>query len=412
MLFNQEDFCAYDPIQEAADILNESVYLTEEESMLNVNTVPVIENNRLGVFVVNFSDIESFSEDHDIDYIDSMQAIAEANDISMDELAVSVPEWKVIANPEIVNEMSNVVIAPPSYNDSVSLLIDAGIDMALEEDFSIIENIDSILMETDLLLEILDTEKGRQSFLHAFEKRYGKKTKNKKLENIIEKLRNSIALMQKDPNANQAEIEARLRQLKKQQEKLNKLNGDSSDEEGNPKKAGHARIFRRMADDEKLGLGGEENTDKRVEYRKKARDLETKRKNAYAKKQAKAAEDKKAKREAEVKAMPFVKRVLARIHDSSPVQAIINAVNILKTKLNEIKAKAEQTPEDERSLFQKVIVFISNAINRLTEMIKKKKESFSNKNKESGSENNNKKTETNNQSNNQSSPFLLAAPAH
>ena len=360
MLFKQEDLYTpvYDPIQEAADILNESVYLTEEESILNVNTVPVIENTRLGVFVVNFSDIESFSEDHGIGYIDSMQAIAEANNISMDELAVSVPEWKIIADPDIVNEMSNIVIAPPSYNDSVSLLIDAGIDMALEEDFSIIENIDSVLMETDLLLEILDTEKGRQSFLHAFEKRYGKKTKNKKLEDKIEKLRTGIALMQKDSNANQSEIEARLRQLKKQQEKLNKLNGDSSDEEGNSKKAGHARIFRRMADDEKLGLGGEENTDKRIEYRKKARDFETKRKNAYAKKQAKMAEDKKAKREAEIKAMPFVKRVLARINDSSPVQAIINAVNTLKTKLNEIRSKAEQTPKEERSLFQKIIVFI------------------------------------------------------
>ena len=44
MLFKPEDLVteSYDPIQEAADILNESVYLDESESILAPMAVPVV----------------------------------------------------------------------------------------------------------------------------------------------------------------------------------------------------------------------------------------------------------------------------------------------------------------------------------------------------------------------------------
>ena len=136
MLFKQEDLYTpvYDPIQEAADILNESVYLTEEESILNVNTVPVVTNERIGAHVVAFNDVERLAEDHGVDYITAMQAIAEANEIDFDSLATSVPEWKVIADPEVVNELNNVIIAPISSSNPVYQFVEACINAAIEED--------------------------------------------------------------------------------------------------------------------------------------------------------------------------------------------------------------------------------------------------------------------------------------
>ena len=62
-----------------------------------------------------------------------MQSIAEANCVDMDHLAVSVPEWKIMANPSIVNELNNVVIAPLSSKDAVSELCEMCVQLAIDE---------------------------------------------------------------------------------------------------------------------------------------------------------------------------------------------------------------------------------------------------------------------------------------
>ena len=133
MLFRQEDL-HYDSIQEAADILNESVYLTEDESLSSPITVPVVTNDRIGAHVVSFGDVERLAEDYGVDYIDAMQAIAEANEIEVDDLAVSVPEWKIISSPDIVNELANVIVAPISSNNLIYQFCEACIEAAVEED--------------------------------------------------------------------------------------------------------------------------------------------------------------------------------------------------------------------------------------------------------------------------------------
>jgi len=133
MLFRQEDLNTYDPIQEAADILNESVYLTEEEILSSPITVPVVENTRLGANVVAYEDVERLAEDYGVDYIDAMQAIAEANEIEVDDLAVSVPEWKIISSPGIVNELANVIVTPISTNSEVYRFCEACVNAILED---------------------------------------------------------------------------------------------------------------------------------------------------------------------------------------------------------------------------------------------------------------------------------------
>lgn len=109
MLFKQEDL-GTDSIQEAANILSESVYLAEEESQPSAVTIPVVENARIGANVVNLEDIHEFAEKTGLDYIGAAHAVAEANNIDYDHLAVAVDEADIVADPSLVNEIDNVVI--------------------------------------------------------------------------------------------------------------------------------------------------------------------------------------------------------------------------------------------------------------------------------------------------------------
>ena len=113
MLFTENDLNYVN----ALDLLEEATYLSEDESIINPATIPVKEVKRLGYGVVRFDDVDKLSEDYGIDYIDAMYAIAEASDMDPEHLAVSVPEEDIIAYPEIVNELANIVVQPLSEND-------------------------------------------------------------------------------------------------------------------------------------------------------------------------------------------------------------------------------------------------------------------------------------------------------
>lgn len=94
---------------EAYDLLSEATYLTEDESFLSPVAVPVVENTRLGMPVVNFSDVSRLSEENGIDYGCAVMAIAESNGIS--DVCVAVTESDIILNPDLVYEMDNIVIS-------------------------------------------------------------------------------------------------------------------------------------------------------------------------------------------------------------------------------------------------------------------------------------------------------------
>lgn len=112
MLFKESDLA----INEAANILDKSTYLTEQESLTRVQTVPVVENSRLGVYVVDFSDIERLSEDYGCSYIEAMEAVAEANGIEDPDkhFAVAVDEAAMIEDASLGQELANAVIKPQS----------------------------------------------------------------------------------------------------------------------------------------------------------------------------------------------------------------------------------------------------------------------------------------------------------
>jgi len=92
MLFKPEDLSyGYDSIQEAANILNESVYLDESESILSPMAVPVIEDREyIDGYNVDFHFVKRISEDYGLDYIDSLDFIAESNGIRFEDLDMIV----------------------------------------------------------------------------------------------------------------------------------------------------------------------------------------------------------------------------------------------------------------------------------------------------------------------------------
>ena len=105
-------------------ILDESILLDESESITKLSAIPVLENNRLDCGVVNFSNLESITEDYDCDYEDAFCTIAEQNELDPNYLAVSVEDWKLIETPELVDLVPNIVIKPISENNIVYQAVD------------------------------------------------------------------------------------------------------------------------------------------------------------------------------------------------------------------------------------------------------------------------------------------------
>ena len=143
MLFTENDLNYINGLA----LLDEATYLSEDESIINPATIPVKEVSRLGYGVVRFDDVDKLSEAYDIDYIDAMYAIAEASDMDPESLAVSVPEEDIIAYPEIVNELANIVVQPLSEYDPEYQFVTECVEAFLEtgdEDY-----LEYIILEDD-----------------------------------------------------------------------------------------------------------------------------------------------------------------------------------------------------------------------------------------------------------------------
>lgn len=95
-------------------ILNEAVYLDDYESTVAPNTIPVVENSRLNVGVVDFNDVNKLAEEYGTSCIEAQAMIAESNNLHIGDLAVAINEADVILYPGIVNFVENAVIKPIS----------------------------------------------------------------------------------------------------------------------------------------------------------------------------------------------------------------------------------------------------------------------------------------------------------
>ena len=337
MLFKQES------VQEAADILNESVYLTEEESIMNVNTIPIIENSRIGANVIRFSSLEKFSEDNCLSYIDAIQTIAESHNIDPNTLAVDIPEWKIIEDPELVNEVSNIIVSPISNSNPVYQFVETCIDATMETgDETFMEEVENVL------LEISD-----DTIKSAAEKR----------------------AMQISDYMNRAQIIGNdLRNAKN----LNDLRNANIGMRHNFSKIGKTlknsrRLFARAAqihNDEEDFTNLTKGQTYKNPFTGKEEELKTTRGGMY---NQFAKYGKYYKVYDDTKNLSTIKRKLnimkAKITKKTPVKYIVQAISSLKKKYKQFKDNIENTPPEKRSVIQKICGLIIKLIERFSNFI-------------------------------------------
>lgn len=340
MLFKPEDLMtkSYDPIQEAADILNESVYLDESESILSPVTIPVVENARIGANVVAFADVERLAEDHGADYIEAMQAIAEANEIDMDHLAVSVPEWKIIADPEVVNELSNVIVAPISSGHPIYQFCEACIDTAIEEDDECyLEAMYEVLTSFDEASNKDNPNTGVNPDLRARLAAKKAAGAGSGLAELEAKAKHYEELLRGGKFQNSKGLNATLKRGSEQWNNLNKkliaVNAQIDAIKGRKGKKNS------VADTEKPSPSEQAAANNTGETSRIQKMLDTVKKYGY----------------------------------DTPKEAISRAISSLKTKYQQLKDWVAKTDDQgKRSIFQKFIGLITSAIDKLTGLLSKK----------------------------------------
>jgi len=111
-------------------ILENALYLSTP--IITPKTVAVTENSAVQAMVVRFKDIEDLSEQYGCSYLDAMSAVVEANELDPNTFAVAVDEAEIIENPELMNELANVVINPISDYDPEYQFCEACFDAWLE----------------------------------------------------------------------------------------------------------------------------------------------------------------------------------------------------------------------------------------------------------------------------------------
>ena len=96
----------------------------EVESTVKIPSIPVIENSRLNAAVVSINDLNSIVEDYGCDYEDAFCAIAEENNLDLEDLSVAVEDWRLIESPELAGMVPNIVVKPISENNIVYQAVD------------------------------------------------------------------------------------------------------------------------------------------------------------------------------------------------------------------------------------------------------------------------------------------------
>ena len=103
------------------DILDNSVYLNEQETVIIPQNIPIFENKRLGINTVFYDDIENLNEDIDV----VLEELAEANNIDKDSLGVIVEDYRIIMDPSIIKAIPRYIIKEVSENSIESTLVES-----------------------------------------------------------------------------------------------------------------------------------------------------------------------------------------------------------------------------------------------------------------------------------------------
>ena len=93
------------------NILNESIYLTKEESQLHPIQVPIIETNN-GLNMIEFAYLDKIMNEMNVGFLEAESILAEFNEIPVDSLIISIPEYELIDSPFIMETVDNFVVTP------------------------------------------------------------------------------------------------------------------------------------------------------------------------------------------------------------------------------------------------------------------------------------------------------------
>lgn len=159
MLFKKEDLA----LNEAMSILENAEYLSEDECLLDPNTIPVFENARLDMHIVTYNDMVKLSESYGLDADECLQCVAETNQIDPSTIAVAIDEADSIVDPDIVTDFPQVVINPISEESLAYKFCEACVDAYAEtadEDYLWFAIDEEYLNEADKAPETKEKKEG------------------------------------------------------------------------------------------------------------------------------------------------------------------------------------------------------------------------------------------------------------
>ena len=122
-------------------ILDEAVYLTEEESKRLPQTVPIVENRRLGTHVVSYQDLLSVSEGYGVGLVEALTMVATSSSIDPTQVVVSIDEADAIEDPTILMEDVGYVLSPISESDPEAICTRWILEALTEDDQALDEGL-------------------------------------------------------------------------------------------------------------------------------------------------------------------------------------------------------------------------------------------------------------------------------
>lgn len=147
MLIQESDLAVSKSRGDVFSLLESMDYLTEDESVYNAAMVPVVENSRIGAYVVALEDIMEFCESNGIEDMGyAVSQICEASNVEPSTLAFSVQETSVIADDDmaqlvsdVMSEGCNVLAVPPSPYDPLNEMAGMAVEACMNGDYSLLE---------------------------------------------------------------------------------------------------------------------------------------------------------------------------------------------------------------------------------------------------------------------------------
>ena len=111
-----------------------------EDSHFDIRSIPLVENDRLHTNTVRLKDIETISEEYNIDYTESIHLLSEINGIPYRFITVSIPEYKIYEDSSILDSIPKYAIEPVNENLPVYQFCDLCINVYKETgDMSVVD---------------------------------------------------------------------------------------------------------------------------------------------------------------------------------------------------------------------------------------------------------------------------------